>query len=145
MSNNDKVLTIVRGVSGTGKSTYAHTVSDTVYEADDYFIDPNSGEYRFDASKLKFAHALCRERTRTALATGTTNVVVSNTFTRYWEIEPYIELAEQYGYAVSVVTLTKVWGNIHGVPDEVVNRQAGRFECDAAIREQIKHNVEVLS
>jgi len=56
----DKILYIVRGIPGSGKSTIAKTLGGIQIESDQYFIDSN-GEYKFDASKLHNAHNYCQE------------------------------------------------------------------------------------
>ena len=57
-------------------------------------------------------------------------VVVSNTFTQEWEMKPYYELAEKYGYTVfSLVVENRHNGiNTHGVPDETLEKMENRFE-----------------
>lgn len=57
-------------------------------KADHRITVRTSGAYRYDASRIRDAHAWCQYRTREALALGR-RVVVSNTFTRLQEMEPY--------------------------------------------------------
>ena len=55
----DKILYIVRGIPGSGKSTFAKrlVIHDfLVCEADKYFVDKETGEYNFDFTKIKDAH-----------------------------------------------------------------------------------------
>lgn len=116
-------LLIVRGLPGSGKSTFAKSIKGySHYEADQHFTDA-SGNYRFDRSKLREAHEDCQDRVKRALDHGD-NVVVSNTFTQLWEIKPYTEMGHPY----TIVTCEGNYGNIHGVPDEAVKRMADRWE-----------------
>lgn len=57
-------------------------------------------------------------------------IVVSNTFTQEWEMEPYFKLAEKYGYTVfSVIVENRHGGkNEHGVPEEKVQVMKDRFQ-----------------
>jgi hypothetical protein len=57
-------------------------------------------------------------------------IVVSNTFTQEWEIQPYYVLAEKYGYRVfSLIAENRHEGkNIHGVPDDKLELMKNRFE-----------------
>jgi hypothetical protein len=57
-------------------------------------------------------------------------VVVSNTFTQEWEMEPYNKLAEKYGYKVfSVIVENRHGGvNTHGVPEDKLEIMKNRFE-----------------
>ena len=55
----EKNLYIVRGLPGSGKSTLALSLVGhdfLVCEADKYFIDKETGEYKFDAKVIKNAH-----------------------------------------------------------------------------------------
>jgi plasmid replication initiation protein len=61
---------------------------------------------------------------------NSSKIVVSNTFTQEWEMQPYYELAEKYGYRVfSLIVENRHKGeNIHGVPDEKLEIMKNRFE-----------------
>ena len=123
-------MTLIRGVSGSGKSTLAAKMAGAMgachFEADNFWIQ--SGSYQFDASRLKEAHAWCQDQVRTALSLGD-NVIVSNTFTAEWELEPYLQMAGDYGCEITVIVVENRHGNrdIHGVPDEVRARQAEKL------------------
>jgi adenylate kinase family enzyme len=56
----EKTIYIVRGCPGSGKSTFAKTLGGIHIEADQYFVDAD-GNYNFDGSKIKNAHAWCLE------------------------------------------------------------------------------------
>lgn len=130
-------LHIVRGVSGSGKSTLARKLGGYHVEADMYFEDAD-GHYNFDPSKLKSAHRFCQKRVEGSMAVGEPLIVVSNTFTEFWEILPYIHLAEVHEYKVDITTLTEVYGNIHDVPESVVEKQKNRFVSHAEICKRIQ-------
>jgi 50S ribosomal subunit-associated GTPase HflX len=57
-------------------------------------------------------------------------IVVSNTFTQEWEMEPYFELAKTYGYKVfSIIIENRHKGtNVHGVPEDKLEQMKNRFE-----------------
>jgi predicted kinase len=122
-------LFLLRGLPGSGKSTLAKMICSQHVEADMYFIDPITQEYKFDATKLKQAHAWCKDRTEGWMLRGY-NVVVSNTFTQEWEMDAYYWLAEQYGYRVhSLVVENRHMGvNEHGVPADKLEQMKNRFE-----------------
>ena len=125
----EKVLYIVRGIPGSGKSTFAKTLGGEHYEADMFFIDGN-GEYKFDTSKIKQAHEWCQDMVYMDMIKETPKIVVSNTFTQEWEMRPYFELAKTYGYKVfSVIVENRHGGtNQHEVPEEVLTKMCERFE-----------------
>ena len=126
----EKILYIVRGIPGSGKSTFAKTLGGQHYEADMYFIDPTTGEYKFDGTKIKNAHAWCLDKVKTDMAVAREKIVVSNTFTQEWEFQPYIELAEKYGYKTFCIIVENRHGNTneHNVPEDKIEQMKNRFE-----------------
>jgi predicted kinase len=85
------------------------------------------GSYQFNASKLGEAHAWCLKKTKEALDSGQ-SVVVSNTFSRRWEMAAYIKLAEQLHLPIRTIEMQGKWPNVHGVPEEAIARMAARWE-----------------
>jgi predicted kinase len=134
----NKNLYIVRGLPGSGKSTFALNLVGAdflVCEADKYFMI--DGEYKFDATKLKQAHEFCRNTVETYMRDNVEandqfyrQIAVSNTFTQEWEMQPYIDLAKKYGYTVFTIVVENRHGGVnqHGVPDEVLTKMRDRFE-----------------
>lgn len=132
-----KKLYIVRGLPGSGKSTFAEALVGSdflVCEADKYFMV--DGEYKFDASKLKEAHESCRARVEMYMHDSAMNdqfyreIAVSNTFTQEWEMQAYLDLAKKYDYMVFTVIVENRHGGInqHGVPIDKLEQMKNRFE-----------------
>jgi predicted kinase len=126
---DEKILYIVRGIPGSGKSTFAKQLTSNVFEADHYFID-NEGNYNFDPSKIKDAHKDCQDNVRYAMESSISKIAVSNTSTQDWELQPYYELATKYGYTVfSIVVENRHEGvNQHGVPEDKIQMMKDRFQ-----------------
>lgn len=126
----NKILYIVRGVPGSGKSTFAKSLGCPVFEADQYFVDSETGEYKFDPSKIKLAHNWCKLRVEHSMDDGLDKIAVSNTFTQEWEMESYFSLAENYGYSVfSIIVENRHGGvNVHGVPEDKLQTMKDRFQ-----------------
>jgi hypothetical protein len=87
-----------------------------------YFTQPD-GTYVFDGSKLKDAQAWCFEQTKKALEEGKI-VVVSNTFSRKWEYQTYMDL----GYRTMILIVWGNYTNTHEVSDEVIQWMSDRWE-----------------
>ena len=127
----EKVLYIVRGIPGSGKSTFAKQLTSNVFEADHYFYD-NDGNYNFVPSKIKEAHKECQEFVKLAMQSSISKIAVSNTFTQEWEMQPYFDLAKEYGYMVFCVIVEKRHNNKnnHNVPEDKIQMMKDRFEIN---------------
>ena len=121
----EKVLFIVRGIPGSGKSTFAKTLGGQHYEADMFFIDED-GNYKFDGTKIKDAHKWCQSFVETDMVLGYQKIVVSNTFTQEWEMKPYMDLAKKYGYKVFTIVVENRHGgnNVHDVPEDKIKQMS---------------------
>jgi predicted kinase len=133
----EKTLTLLRGVPGSGKSTFAKMITNnySICEADQFFYD-KEGNYNFDPTRLKAAHEWCKFHVETRMKDNQNNpqyypnIVVSNTFTKEWEMSDYFDLAKQYGYKVFTLIVENRHGGVnqHGVPEEKVKQMKDRFE-----------------
>lgn len=114
-------VVLIRGSAGSGKSTYAksHYPNHVHLEADMYFS--LSGIYKFDASKLRYAHEWCQNEFKKALLSGK-NVVVSNTFIKLWEMKFYLDYCKNNNILHKVIRLTTQFTNVHGVPTDKVEQ-----------------------
>jgi len=120
-------LLLIRGLPGSGKSTFAMSIPDYwVMEADMFMVDDRL-KYSFDPSRLPECHEKCFQGTRFHLEKGN-SVAVANTFIKKWELQPYINLADELGVKLTIITMNGQYKNIHGVPDEVVQRMKDRWE-----------------
>jgi hypothetical protein len=117
-------MVLIRGLPGSGKSTMATVLSLLGYkhfEADMFFVG-DDGVYRHDGTRLKSAHAWCQDKVRNALKDGN-RVVVSNTFTQHWEMQPYFDM----GVSIQILEAGGNWSNRHGVPEEKVKSMRDRW------------------
>jgi predicted kinase len=127
-------LILIRGLPGSGKSTFARLLSENgkypVTSIDDYFTDPETGEYTFDPLKNYLAYKQCRDLTEKHLMEGIKKVFVENTFTIEWEMEPYFKLAKDYNYRLFVLTLeNRHHGiNVHHIPQEQLEKMASKYK-----------------
>jgi predicted kinase len=119
-----KKLYLIRGIPGSGKSTYARSLNIPDHFEADMWFDQNEG---YNPSKIKQAHSWCLNQTLEVMKQGKP-VVVSNTFIRLWEMKSYQEAAKHFGYEVEEITMTGRWPNVHGVPENKIQEMLNRFE-----------------
>lgn len=127
----NKDLIILRGVSGSGKSTVA-LLFDTkaICCADDYHV--KNGEYKWDVNNLKKAHEWCQRKCVKHMKRNTSKIVIANTNTKESEMKPYLEYAEKYGYRVFTLIVENRHGNknVHNVPESIVNKMSDNLKSN---------------
>lgn len=133
-------LILLRGPSGTGKSTIArhlsapHADQAAFHETDQFFVDEH-GVYHFAVSKLKAAHEWNQLQVERSMQQSKELVIVANTFIAHWEMERYLELAEEYHYKVELIRTPGPWDpailqkrNKHSVPLDVLRRHINGYQ-----------------
>jgi predicted kinase len=149
MEESNKNLYILRGLPGSGKSTYAKKMWrgltparyappgwSPVSVSGDHFFTTLEGVYTYDSSKQGEAHAHALTYLIEALEGAAPVVVVDNTHSRLWEFRAALRLGQAFGYRSTVISLfdaglsdRDLWyANIHGVPEEVIERMRERWE-----------------
>lgn len=123
-----KELFILRGIPGCGKSTLAKSLGGKHVEADMYHLDKD-GNYNWKPEKVKESHNWCQTIVGGWMSDGEERIVVSNTFTQDWELKPYLEWAEDFGYRVfSLIVENRHNGvNVHNVPEDTISKMKDRF------------------
>jgi predicted kinase len=122
-------LILLRGVSGSGKSTIAPMFNTTnIVSTDDFFID-EYGDYVYDANSLIINHQKCQLAVEMMMQDSEELIVVHNTFTKEWEMSYYSDLASKYGYAEHTMIVENRHGskNIHDVSQDSIKAQIERF------------------
>ncbi len=137
-------VTILQGLPGSGKSTYAQKILDSIaaandgdwegYEvvsADHFFM--RGGTYSFNPGKLPEAHAACLREYVDTLRSGVEHVFVDNTNTSVAEVAAYYALAQAYGAEVEILYFPctpeeAARRNTHGVPLAGCQAMAARLE-----------------
>jgi predicted kinase len=127
-----KKLILLRGIPGSGKSTFAKSISNEStghIESDMFFV--KDGEYKFDGSRIKDAHNWCQDVVGHWMNVNDfETIIVSNTFTQEWEMKPYMDMAKEWEYQVFSIIVENRHGGVnqHGVPDEKLQQMNDRFE-----------------
>lgn len=141
----DKRMIILRGISGSGKSTKAkELVQDGVVLGTDAFWGP---DYQFDAERIREAHQWNQQRVREALETGVSPIIVDNTNISMFEFRPYVEMAIEYGYDVEYAEPDTPWKfnaeelakrNQHNTPVDVIQDMIDRWDSDFTTEDVLK-------
>lgn len=140
------VLIIVRGVSGSGKSTFAdfllqnlkhyetwdYEVSTRKFEADQWFVD---NDEPWNPKYLQTAHEWCSAEVKKSLQDGYITIV-SNTTTTKKELEAYIKIADNLGVQYFVLISDSDYENVHDVPRDKLRKQAQRFYFNNSIMQE---------
>ena len=132
--HTDKVLVLLRGVSGAGKSTCAKflfsldPINTWICSADQFFIDKD-GNYKFDKDKLYVSQQRCKMDFMQALSFNKQLIIIDNTNTSENEMSFYIDNAQKHGYAIFSLVVENRNGtsNVHNVPLETIHRQAAKL------------------
>lgn len=158
-----KVMVLMRGCPGSGKSTQAINILNSCYKnvnadefifsADKFFINKHTGRYCYDRSKLRYAHQKVFESTQSAVKKGITPVIIDNTNILLWEMENYAKLAVNNGYWIEIVEPVTEWAwngmelfkrTTHSVPFDKIIIMMNQYEHtvvdDMLIRFKLKYN-----
>jgi uridine kinase len=144
MINYLKVCVILRGVSGSSKSTFANYLEFlgrenfdvTICSADDYFYE-KYGEYKWNAAELGAAHNFCQTNFNNALSLNHNLVVVANTNTKESDFKYYLDKAQESGYTVFSLVVEKRFeggDNGHNVPAETLSKMENNIKSSLKLR-----------
>ena len=124
----DKSLIILRGLPGSGKSTFAELLHGHICTADDYHCDEN-GKYNWKRENSTLAHEKCQEKCRKLMNAKAKTIIIANTNITEQQIQPYYNMAKEYGYKVfSIIVENRHNGkNTHDVPEETINEMYKNF------------------
>ena len=120
-----KTLYIIRGLPGSGKSTYAENLGVPYFEADMYFM--RDGEYVFNTSRVRQAHEWCFNCVCAHIESDV-DVAVSNTFTTVKEMKQYVEVARAHKYVVKIIEVKTSYSSVHNVPVDTLAKMAARWQ-----------------
>jgi len=146
MSVSENKLILLRGLPGSGKSTFAEFLAQFLFHScdsanvkefstDSYFVNAD-GEYVFKAENLRRNHYKCQTAVRdffignSATPHRIHNVaIVHNTSTTEFEVDVYKKIADDFGAQFISLIVENRHGNknVHAVPKEAIERITKRF------------------
>jgi len=131
-----KTCYVLRGLPGSGKTTWAETKADefkrqghtvSILSAD-IWRQNSDGVLVYDRTKLKSGHMNCLSHFIETVRMGAIPIViVDNCNIWTWEYTHYLRIAEVYGYELAIMELTPpvktcLERNIHHYPENEVRR-----------------------
>src|SRR6267378_6611983 len=120
-----RVIYLLRGVPGGGKTTLAQILDFAYrkwglslqhYEADQFLINPETGNYELTPERLAEAHEACQKSVEDAMKLYGAVIAVSNPFITRAHLEPYLRMAKKYDYTPFEIICRGTFDNVHDVP-----------------------------
>lgn len=149
----DQKLTIMRGISGSGKSTRAKELvgSGVIHSTDD--VISSMGNYndifadmitRKDFSNLQKAHQTNLRNAINSMKNGITPVIIDNTNLAPWESKAYVKAALEMGFDDKNIEIVNVGTggasaeelakrNTHGVPLDKIKAMIDKYNANKDI------------
>ncbi|CAH1712521.1 unnamed protein product [Aphis gossypii] len=164
VSKHFKVLVLMRGCQGSGKSYQAINIlnlcyknakiDDFIYSADKFFINKSNGKYNFNRNKIVEAHNWAFQKFQTAIELEVTPVIIDNTNCEAWEMEKYAKVAVNNGYWIEIVEPSTEWAwdpielakkNTHSISYDVIVSTFHRYDHSITVdslltRFKLKYN-----
>lgn len=149
-----KKLYVMRGVSGSGKSTVAKNLpgvlEQNIFSTDNLIGDGTLESYlsffesmqeKKDFSPLSDLHKKNTDMVKDAIVNGIAPIVLDNTNLQGWECKDCVEYAIQNGYEVEFIdvgtggkTIEELADrNTHGVPKEVIQKMVDKYESEGEL------------
>lgn len=141
MTTVDRMVYIMRGIPGSGKSTVAGKLA-RQYSQRELFVATHStdelcmvdGEYQFDIELAPARHEQNYQNFLGSLENGIPSIIVDNTNIKTQHYSDYVKAAQAADYAVVFVEVAHppldvaVERNTHDVPREVINQMVLDWE-----------------
>lgn len=128
-----KEVVIIRGVAGSGKSTFANLLAQghgaKIVEADKYAYNEH-GVYDWKFEDLSSYHRKAMAEFDNHIENSENMIIVSNVSARWQDFKYYFNKAKEAGYKVTtlVVENRNDTNSVHGVPDETLKNMREKFQ-----------------
>ena len=150
--SDTKILYLIRGVPGTGKSHLAKKlrgITGTNIDGDSFFM--KDGVFQFDPAKEDEAKQWMTGRADKSMGLEANPVIVNDTLGKTEEMKPYAELAAKHGYEVRILepawdhrlkTPEGKWNHeflkgrsLHGVDDKMLQKMIDDYEYNISVED----------
>ena len=122
------MLRIVRGLPGSGKSSFARYFFPGVFHVENDMGHINKyEEYHFDKDRVLEVQMWCHDTVRLALQNNI-ECVVSNVFVSKRSVDSYVLIAKECGTDFVVYRTEGMFQNEHNVPYDVYQSMKEKFE-----------------
>jgi predicted kinase len=130
-------LVLMRGLPGSGKSSFATNVPNCVIlSADSFFVDDVTQEYNFNHTGLEAAHIRCQEQCRLQMKHLLDScIVIDNCNLCAKDAAPYVQMADEFGFDVEIADVGEnvsidelAKRNVHGLSKEAIAALAEKRE-----------------
>lgn len=133
----EKILIILRGLPGSGKSDLAKQLvgNGVIHSTDNYLI--KEGKYKFDKEKISRYHRLNFLTSVESMKKGISPIIIDNTNIMAVYCVGYVKYGKMYGYKIEVVESNVPWAfdieelvkrNKHGVSKETLSEMFQKYE-----------------
>ena len=146
ISKGYRVMVIMRGCPGSGKSYLAKMIVDKsypsnpnykqhIFSADEFFMI--NGVYCYEPLKLDDAHRFCQNNVMTKAREGYSPIIIDNTNMRLWEMDVYLKIGAENGYQLHIMEPLTPWRNspvtlakknVHNVPEDKIRNMLKNYE-----------------
>ena len=124
-------VTVLRGISGSGKTTWANQQKGALIISTDLFFIKD-GVYVYDRSKLEDYHRQSFRQFIEAILRSEPWIIVDNTNIMPWDYAPFVTVGEAYHYETEILTFPCSVEVSRGrktlVPPEELERMYDRLE-----------------
>lgn len=120
-------LVIIRGLPGSGKSTFAKKMFPCSLHLETDMFHIHNGIYEFNREKRTQSEMWLFDIVRFSLENGM-DVILSCVFGHTNKIRKFADLCERLGVGFMVYRMMNDYGNIHNVPEEVLNDMKNTFQ-----------------